>query len=304
MIKTPTHFLLSLGLATGLVACGGGGSSNTSTTSGSFSLQITDAPVATANQVVVRFNSVSVKPVDDEEALLFEFESKDIDLLTLTGNAAETLLDGVDLPEGDYEWIRLGVQAELDGELDSFIELSDGSHLELRIPSGAETGLKVNHAFTMAAGSELDFTVDFDLNKSVTNPPGQAGAMLRPVLRIVATDESGSISGVIDSNLIAAECDDASINDGAVYAYSGADITPVELSGDEDDAVATALVEFAEGEYSYEIGFLEEGEYTVAFTCDNTEDEPEAVDESIEFVGATNTTVEDEGEAIVDFEAI
>lgn len=294
-MKTSALIILPLSLL--VAACGGNAdSSNAANETGSFSLSLTDAPVDTAYQVVVRFDSVSIKPVDGE-AIEFAFETpKDIDLLQLTGNVSEKLLDEVSLPVGDYEWIRLGVLAEHDGELDSFIELSDGSQKELRVPSGSETGLKLNHGFTVSANSNTNFTIDFDLRKSITNPPGLDGALLKPTLRLVDNLEVGSIMGTVSADLLGAECEDVTLNDGAVYVFSGHDIMPTDFQGEETDAVVTASVMYADDAYRYEAGFLEAGPYTVAYTCGNAEDELESV-ETLIFVNATNVTVA-AGEAV------
>jgi hypothetical protein len=277
----------------GLVACGG--SSDTaddgSATMGSFSLALTDGPVDSANQVVVEFSGVSIKPANGEAIEFLFDEPQQIDLLQLQGSASAAIITDELVPAGAYEWIRLHVNAEHDGVLDSFIELGDGSQLELRVPSGSQTGLKLVTGFTVAAGGGVDFTIDFDLRKSVTNPPGLSGAILKPALRLIDNLAVGSISGVVDSNLVAQECVDAGVSAGAVYVYSGADVVPVDMQGTDTDPLTSALVSFGEtNEYIYELGFLPAGSYTVAYTCGSTDDNPEAVD-LIEFVGTANVSV-------------
>ena len=281
-----------------MLACGS--SDETEDGAGQFSLSLTDGPVDTALQVVVRFDGVTIKPANDED-LEFEFDAPtDIDLLKLTGNASESLLNSVSLPAGTYDWIRLNVTAELDGVLDSFIEFEDGSTEELRVPSGSQTGLKLNHRFTVSAGSNTDFTIDFDLRKSVTNPPGQDGVILKPTLRLVNNLEVGSISGVVDSNIISEYCTDSNLNDGAVYVYQGSDVVPTDLQGSDQDAISSASVEFSNGNYEFIAGFLEDGEYTVAYTCDNADDDPEANEELV-FVGAGNVVVVANENVVYDF---
>ncbi len=295
--------VLAVSLPILLAACGGGDGygNGSSGETGSMTLSLTDGPVDTANKVVVRFDSVSIKPADDEP-IVFTFDTpKDIDLLQLTGNAYENLLDEVELPTGEYTWIRLGVVADHDGVLDSYIELSDGSEVELRVPSGNQTGLKVNHSFVVSAQSNIDFTIDFDLRKSVTNPPGQPGALLRPTLRMVDNLEVGSISGEIAPEIISAECENSVSNDGAVYVFTGSDVTPIDVRDEPTDPVTTAFVEFAEDAYSYEAGFLEAGDYTIAYTCDNEADIADQ-DEELIFVGQSNVTVVARQNTVADFD--
>lgn len=286
----------------GLYACGGG-SDGTATTeqTGSFSLALTDGPVDSANQVVVEFSGVSIKPANGE-AIEFMFEEpRQIDLLQLQGNASAAIITDETVPAGEYEWIRLHVNAEHDNILDSFIELGDGSQLELRVPSGSQTGLKLVRGFTLAADGHADFTIDFDLRKSVTNPPGLSGALLKPALRLIDNLEVGSIAGSVDANLIAQQCADAGISAGAVYVYAGSGVVPTDMSGNESDPVTSALVNYGEAaEYRYEIGFLVEGDYTLAYTCGSFDDDPEQVDELM-FVGAVDVTVVADQQTVQDF---
>jgi hypothetical protein len=282
------------GIAALTAACGGGSGSSTSTStgtsdSGTFSLAVTDGPVDSAQHVVVEFDGVSIKPADGEVIEFLFDEAKSLDLLALQGSLSEPLVAGESVPAGEYEWIRLHVNATRDGVMDSYIDI-DGSRLELYVPSGAETGLKLVSGFTVAAGGAADFTIDFDLRKSVTNPPGMAdAAILRPALRLVNNMVVGSVAGTIDSTLVSQQCADASLDDGSVYIFSGADATPMDIQGLESDPLVSALVHF-ETDYTYEIGFLAEGDYTVAYTCDAGSDDP-AVANDLAFVGAATVSV-------------
>lgn len=274
------------GIAALTAACGGSSSGTNDT--GSFSLAVTDGPVDSAEHVVVEFDGVSIKPADGEVIeFLFE-EAKSLDLLALQGNLSEPLVAGESVPAGDYEWIRLHVNAERDSVMDSYIDI-DGSRLELWVPSGAETGLKLVSGFTVAAGGSADFTIDFDLRKSVSNPQGMPEVILRPALRLVNNMVVGSVAGTLDSSLVSAQCADASVDDGAVYIFTGADATPADIQGAEADPLVTALVNY-EDAYTYEIGFLAEGDYTVAYTCEASSDDPAVADE-LTFVGAATVSV-------------
>lgn len=302
MIKSKTPFfagILSLPLM--ISGCGGGSSSGSDAT-GTFSLAITDGPVDDASKVVVRFTGVSVKPADGE-AIEFDFaDPKTLDLLQLQGSDSDSLLDSEPLTVGEYEWIRLKVAAEQDGEMDSYIEMLDGSSHELWVPSGSQSGLKLVNGFTVVAGGTVDFTIDFDLRKSITNPPGLSGMILKPVLRLVDNTSAGSIAGSVAPELVAAQCADASTDDGAVYAYSGSDVTPVDIQGESTDPIATSLVSFTEAGYQYELGFLPAGGYTIAYTCTTANDDP-ATDDSMTFAGTANVDVVADTQSTHDFPA-
>ena len=288
-------FLAAALLPVFLVGCGDSNDGE----KGSFTLGVTDAPVDTAENVFIRFDSVSIKP-SAGDALEFNFtEPKDIDLLQLSGANSTNLLENVQLDAGEYQWIRLGVQAEKDGVMDSYIRLSDSSVKELYIPSGANTGLKLNKSFTVAASGATSFTIDFDLRKSITAPQNDTSVMkLRPTLRIVDNLQVGHIAGTVDSTLISAQCGggyvaDTATNHGAVYVYEGADVIPAELGTTTGtEPLSTAFVTYAEGTYRYEVGFLETGAYTAAYTCNNADDLADTEEGGISFTGNANVTVE------------
>lgn len=298
--KHSTTLLLASSIAS-LVACGGSNSGAGNDGTGTFSLAVTDAAIDAANHVIVEFSGVSIQPADGE-VIEFTFEeAMSIDLLALQGSASEGLLSGEEVPAGEYEWIRLHVNAENDGVLDSYIELDTGNQLELWVPSGAQTGLKLVSGFTVTAGANVDFTIDFDLRKSVVLPPSDAigGAILKPALRLIDNTSSGSIAGTIDGELITEYCEDPATQTGAVYVYSGSEATLSDVNGGDNDPMTTALVT-AEGDYAYEVGFLDVGEYTLAYTCDASSDDPEAED-TLVFVGETVATVEADVETEVNF---
>jgi len=292
--KRSLHALMAAS-ALGLAACGGssGSSSNHNGDTGTFSLAVTDAPIDMASHVFVSFSGVSIQPADGER-IEFEFdEPRTIDLLALQGSASESLLNDETVPSGEYEWIRLHVNAEHDGVLDSYIEMNDGTQHELRVPSGSQTGLKLVSGFDVPVGGSADFTIDFDLRKSIVMPPGQAavGAMLKPALRLIDNSTSGGIAGQVSSELITELCEDPASQAGSIYVFSGADAEPSDVSGEDSDPLITAFVQFGDGAYDYEVGFLAEGNYTLAYTCDAHLDDPEAADE-LQFVGTQPASVE------------
>ena len=256
-------------LAPALVALGGCSDDGVGT--GLLSLAVTDAPVDDATAVVVQFTGVEVKPADGA-ARTFAFEApRQIDLLALTGTDSELLLDEVEVPSGRYNWVRLAVDANEDGVTDSYIDLEDGSRHELEVPSGDETGLKLNTGFVVPAGGAASFTLDFDLRKSVHEPMDAGDSFkLRPVLRIVDNARVGGIAGAVDPALVGDGCAPA------LYVYAGGGVTPDDVDGADPEPVSSAIPELnaSTGNYDYAIGFLSEGPYTVTFTCDADEDDP------------------------------
>lgn len=289
-------------LAAAVAACGGSGSDDTAT--GTASFDVTDAPTTELAKVEVTFTGLSVKPADGE-AIEFTFdEAKTLDLLTLQGGDSAPLLEDQELPAGEYEWIRLTLDVD-----NSFVYETENpdAPLTLFVPSGAQTGLKLVSGFTVAQGGDNNFTIDFDVRKSIVNPQGNGVAdyFLKPALRLVDNLEVGSITGLVDYSSInsAKMNDDAQANcsdgyEGSVYVYEGADVVPSDLNvnNDEGNPLMVVPVEFDDesGLYSFKAAFLTEGDYTVSYSCqvdDNEED-----NDSVEFDGTQNVTVEADAE--------
>jgi len=252
-------------------------SESTNQSTATFTLNITDAPVDEADAVVVQFSTISLKSEDNDD-LTFAFNpAKTIDLLALQGLASQPLIENQVIPAGKYNQIRLGVNAEFDSVMDSYITVNNVDY-ELRVPSGSQSGLKINTPFTVAAGStdisvadaNAVYTIDFDLRKSIVNPGGQSGYFLKPVLRLVQNINTGSVSGSVDSGLlVGANCSDADpLTGNAVYVFAGM-VTPDDFDEIGVEPITTSLVNFnaGSGTYSYEVGYLAAGDFTLGFTC-------------------------------------
>lgn len=281
-------------IAVALIAtsCGGGGAESGATfsanTNGILSIAVTDAPVDNAAKVVVKFTAIEVKP-QGGNALSFDIPDRSIDLLALAGGASTTILDGQTLPAGNYEWVRLLIDAQ-QNSMSSFIELRTGQQFPLFIPSGDEVGLRLNRGFTIAANGRSDFTIDFDLRQSVHAPPGQSpNYILRPTLRIVDNLRVGVVTGTVPAALIPVNCTPF------IYVFSGSSVVPDDIdlapAPDVDPLVSVPVnLDSATGQYRFRVPFLEVGSYTAAFTCDGALDAPDA-ENTLRFSPTINVTI-------------
>ena len=172
----------------------------------------------------------------------------------------------------------------------------------LKIPSGAQSGLKLIKGFTMPAGGRADFTIDFVLDKSIIAPPGLAPQyLMKPVLRMTNNVEVGTLEGTIGAEAFTANTG-CMVEPPRVYLYEGAGVTPDDIYNPSDDSedsapevdplvTATGMLN-GSGGYDYHIGYVQAGTYTIAFTCDL--DDPEAdenVDDDMQPVDGLNFTV-------------
>src|SRR5258708_16336422 len=221
------RFLLVLPLLAAtlaVAACGGGNSSGMMApmSQPQMKLSVADAPPAdNATHVVVVFTAVELTGNSGNPVTITFPAPKSIDLMTQSGTASAVLFDQP-IPPGAYGQIRLMMPA--DGSANnSYIDFADGSRLGLRVPSGSETGFKLVSGFTVPSSGVVDYTIDFDLRKRITCPPGHAPAcILKPVERLVDNTSVGNIHGQITSTLPSG-CTPG------VYLYSGAVTKPEDL---------------------------------------------------------------------------
>jgi hypothetical protein len=290
-----------------LAACSGSSgdpvTSGTGTQQGSLSLSLMDAPVDNVAELWIRINTVRVKPAGDGPALEYPLDpALDVDLLTLDEDNAVLLLDSEPVDAGEYNWIELVVDAEFDGTYDSYVMTNTGGQYEVRVPSGS---VRLVSGFTVTADGHTRFLVDWDTRRGLVNPPGLPGYLLRPAFRIIDLTEYGVLSGTVAMDLVLDETctNDLNLDTGnAVYVYNEHDVVPYDVDGTEPDPVAIINVRQNEfGDYVYST-LLSPGDYTVAFTCQASDDHPDEEDD-IEFVGPANVTIEVDGDHVVDFEA-
>ena len=303
-----------------LSACGGSsGSTEATATTGRLGVAITDAPVDYAEKVNVQFTGIELKPKSGN-SFIVDLGTMDIDLYALQGGASALMLDDLEVEAGEYTWMRLAVNAER-GVDDSYLQTDlndDTTKTSLWVPSGSQSGLKLNNGFIITAGGSLNLTIDFDLRKSISNPVGQDDYILKPSLRVVDNTEVGEITGSVDESLLSVlnenqqeTCtfDEEGNAVAAVYIFSAevteANVDDIDLAEEgvvEDlggaDPITTAAVIAETDEnnittYHYTAAFLSAGNYTVALTCQAANDDP-LVDNNaegtsdVEFFGATS----------------
>jgi hypothetical protein len=280
---------LSIALVSAALLSACGGDSSVGSGTGKLNLELTDSPVDSAENVVVIFTGVEIKPAGGN-VITFDYcdpvvnvsECKDIDLLTLQGGATTDLLNNEELPAGEYEWVRLKVYTDPTALDASYIVIkneesqSPETH-NLFIPSGDQTGLKLVSGFTIAQGSIKRLVIDFVLRKSILAPRGQApNYLLKPTLLMFDQQDTATIVGDVDLAALGTEqAVDSCV--GGFYLFDGAGATP----DDQDGTVGTDPVVYDSLEVdpnsgstvaSYTIPFVDTGDegsssYTVAFTC-------------------------------------
>lgn len=181
-------------------------------------------------------------------------------LLELT-NGAMAQLGDAELETGTYEQIRLilsegGHNVVIDGE----------SH-DMFVPSGPQTGIKLNVNAEIEPGITYTLLLDFDANRSVVERGNQQQGMeylLKPVIRATNEAVTGNIAGVVEP--VEAEP--------FVYAIAN------------DDTLSSTKADTSDG--SFMLVGLEEGSYTVSADPANEDfDSADTTDVEVT-VGETN----------------
>ena len=174
-MRSRTLPLVALGIGAfgiGLAACDSASSGGT----GHVAVRLTDAPLddfSTANVTITRVDLIGA---DSTRTHTLSSASQRFDLLRLR-NGVTAALGGADVPEGRYQGLRLYVA---DGA--TVTMKADGSTETLKVPSGTQSGIKVNFpAFTVTDSTTL--TVDFDVNDSFVKAGNSGKYIFKPVLK-------------------------------------------------------------------------------------------------------------------------
>lgn len=309
--------LFLVALAGSLAACGGGGGNGGT---GSLSMGVSDAPVDEADEVVVTFTGIELLGDDGGVRQSFTFGTpQQVDLLQQQGDQQFFLIQGEQIPAGVYREVRLLVQ-DMDNAscnpgappYPNYIRIGSTTS-PLIVPSGGSSGFKVKGPITVAAGGSAAYTVDFDLRKSIAERGTTGCYNLKPVLRVVDNAQVGRLAGTVDPALFAStpSCNlvDPTTADGvSVYVFTGNGVTPDDYDNNEPNPLTTALLnKNQDGTFSYTVGFLLAGNYTVALSCQAGDDlppetsEPTSGDNAITFIQPTDAAISADETTVVDF---
>lgn len=249
-----------------------------------FSLGVSDAPVEEAEVVAIEMDSIKLTNTDDDngkqEILIEEFTNEDgdivdtiqVNLLDFTGLAQMKIVDeaqGITLATGVYVMELVVVDAG------SYVMLNnDANEYDIKVPSSRlKLGEFTVHSDAVQVDNKPAYTIEFDLMKSLVlrgNDPAKNGYIIKPHgVRIVSL--YGDITGTVSA-------ENTNLGPCMVYLYDGAPTTLADLFDSSDESfigeIPTAIEPLAattvavDGNYS--IGFVPEGDYTVALRC-NTE---------------------------------
>lgn len=209
-------YLLAIATLPFLLSCN---SDNESTNAGTLRVQMTDAPFPTelVKEANVTISKIDIRKSEDHEGSPFvtlSQETHQLNLLELTNGVTASLVD-LEIPVGSYDQIRLYID-------EASVLLSDGSTYDLKVPSGAETGIKVfvNPSIDVVGGLTTELLLDFDVSSSfvvqgdINSPAGVNGFIFTPTIKASNLSTAGRIAGTVSDTT-------ATLEGAQVSVYTG-----------------------------------------------------------------------------------
>lgn len=239
------------------VACDNG--DDKTTVMGTISIQMSDDPfpVDLVESANITISKIEIRGVDSLFTLTEVPQSAN--LLDLRNGVTASLVN-LEIPVGSYDLVRLIIA-------NASVVMKDGSTYTLKIPSGAQTGLKVFIDPPIQVEGDLtsELLLDFDVSKSfvvqgnIGTPAGIKGFIFKPVIRAQNLSVAGRITGTVQ--------DTASIVMGNAQVWM-----------EQDSVISFTLTDTTTGDYS--ILGLPAGTYTL-----------KATKEGYDTVTVANTTI-------------
>ncbi|KFZ37201.1 hypothetical protein HR45_12395 [Shewanella mangrovi] len=283
-----------------LTACGGGGDDNSKDLQmANVSFAVSDAPVDSADQVVIAFDQIELVRAGQDNIVLDVTgdngaDFRQIDLLQYQGSDSTLIVSNQQIPTGTYDNLILHILDETAGSDLSYV-VGENGQIPLKQPSNK---LQLG-GFTVGADSVQAFTIEFDLRQSlVENQNGNRYNLKPHGVKILNNAAVAAVMGNVDINLFAENgcantlTPDADNAGNFVYLYAGSGLDSTLLADLYDPDTNTAdLPEGTVAPYAsapvtyeagnngqYEFGYLPTGNYTVAFTCSGGNDNPDEFD--------------------------
>ena len=207
----------------------------------------------------------------------------DVDLMDLEN--VSVLLASLNLEPNIYTQLRIFL-AE-DAEL---VLLRDGYEVTktLKIPSSAQTGIKLNHPFEIVAGSVTKLTLDFDANKSVVKL-GNGEYLMKPVIGVSSetypSEDVPEGAGVVSGSVSYYNISEDPQEDPQLVGIGGA---KVELTGGAYVFTNTTTTSTDEPIGTFSLSGVPAGSYTLNVYTDGYDDYSEV----IEVIADLETVVE------------
>lgn len=190
MTRTFFPAALAIVVLTGLLAACGAQSEEGS---GEVRMRLTDAPADEAESLDVDFGEMQLVPEGDEEGgiRVVADSAGSVNVLEYS-NGGFYELGETTVPEGTYTQLRLIVD-----EASITFDGADAATHDVTVPSGAQTGLKIDlePALKVGGGGPHEVRLDFDAGRAVVETGAGAYLLMPTALRAVT--EPGEVTGQV-----------------------------------------------------------------------------------------------------------
>ncbi len=230
---------LFLAVIVGLFAWGCNTSSDAGT--GTMQVKMHDAPV-NFDEVNISVERVEVNRTQGDAGWITISEPNQVYNILELINGDFAILADAELETGTYQQIRLILA-------DNNTVVIDGETFNMTVPSGAQTGLKLNINAEIEAGIVYTLLLDFDADRSVVKLGSQDQYNLRPVIRATPEALTGNIGGNVNV--------DATVR--AILNAGTADADTVSTTITDDLTGDFLLVGLLENSYTVTVETGEEG---------------------------------------------
>jgi len=170
---------------------------------GKLIVKITDDPfnISYVESATITINKIEIRKSGQNELNPFIVLSEDtltFDLIDLRNGITQVLIS-IDVPQGDYDLVRLYVdQASL--------KIKDQPlEYKVKVPGGSQTGIKIfiRPSIKVVGGLTSELLLDFDLSKSfvmrgnMSHASGVNGFIFKPCIKATNNSTAGIIEGII-----------------------------------------------------------------------------------------------------------
>jgi len=254
ILKKLNFGLLCLVFGFSLVACSGSGPGQ-----GTLSTFLTDSSTDEYQAIYVTISRVEVHHDNTETWETVAEPAKTYNLLDLVNGVRETL--GIAFLAADhYTQMRLIIGVTPSQDLNIFnqphpfanylINLDNEIH-ELKVPSGANTGLKIVNGFDIHENLTTELILDFDAMHSVVKAGSSGKHLLKPTVKVLNAANGAVASGIVQS------LDTGLLNGALVSAQIAA---PASAEAKDRVIIEAGTLTDANGGYTL---FLAPGEYNL-----------------------------------------
>jgi hypothetical protein len=198
----------------------------------------------------------------------------------LDGNVFRLFTDE-DLDDGRYTGVRLLFSS--DDRREHVVRRADG---DFELALGESTAAEVGFTVDKDDSSRETVVLTLDLRQSLVFDADDRTYTLVPLVRAVRAEDAGQIVGVVSASCPAGA---TFAQGGAVYLFSGEDVTPDDRDGQGVEPYLTTRVGF-DGTNGFTFRYVPAGNYTIALTCDGDDDDP-ASDDDLRFRATANVRV-------------